>query len=139
MFTPVAAAMLIEHEISGWVSPNSYVYSVTLDYEDENEMKFTATFSKPTETKPIADFVVRVHFTVTNFTQPIVVYQIEKQRLVRNVEFTRCFREEWLDRALEQKMVLTKTMGPTPSTRLLPENARSKYERAGPDRDDDDR
>jgi hypothetical protein len=69
-----------------------------------------------------------VNFTVSNFTQPIIVYRIEQQRFEHNVEYT-IFREAWLDRALEQKAQLTQTMGPTPSTRLLPPEARSKYRR----------
>eukprot|EP00163_Fabomonas_tropica_P001435 TRINITY_DN11080_c0_g1_i1.p1 TRINITY_DN11080_c0_g1~~TRINITY_DN11080_c0_g1_i1.p1 ORF type:complete len:111 (-),score=12.71 TRINITY_DN11080_c0_g1_i1:100-432(-) len=75
--------------------------------------------SKPAERLPIPDVVVRVYFTISNFTQPILTYFIENQRIVHDAEQTK-FQEHWLDYVVAQKKTLSSAMGPTPSERLKP-------------------
>ena len=109
-------AMLIEDEVMTWTS--AYVYSIQLLEETTEAMHFVVIFSKPTEKQPIPDVVVRVYFRITNFTQPILTYVIENERLKHNIE-TSIFKEEWLDRVVAQKKHIVAEMDAVPGTALL--------------------
>eukprot|EP00163_Fabomonas_tropica_P001436 TRINITY_DN11080_c0_g1_i2.p1 TRINITY_DN11080_c0_g1~~TRINITY_DN11080_c0_g1_i2.p1 ORF type:complete len:125 (-),score=18.22 TRINITY_DN11080_c0_g1_i2:100-474(-) len=117
VFTAELGAQLIEEEVQTWA--RSYVYSIQLERETDDEMHFCVVFSKPAERLPIPDVVVRVYFTISNFTQPILTYFIENQRIVHDAEQTK-FQEHWLDYVVAQKKTLSSAMGPTPSERLKP-------------------